>query len=131
MLPTYSMTECMPIASPPPGYRLSKPGSVGPPLSGLVVHIVDPASGEAMAAGQHGEICLAAGPQLFTGYENLPSPFVSSPEGGDTVGGCAVGGGNSRFGTGDLGYLDADGWLYHVGRHAPLSHTYTHIHTHT
>ena len=100
MLPTYSMTECMPIASPPMGYALQKPGSVGFAIGGLKVAIIDPDTAELLRAGSQGEIALGGGgAQRFNGYEGLPPV-----------------GKTSLFRTGDLGYCDADGWLYHCGR---------------
>lgn len=110
VLPTYSMTECMPIASPPRGYELDRPGSVGPPLGGLEVRIVDSGGGgeEALGTGEVGEICLRGGSgQLFHGYGMGVPPPTQELEGQDRP---------SFFRTGDLGSLDKDGWLYHRGR---------------
>ena len=93
VLPTYSMTECMPIASPPLGYRLEKPGSVGVAAGGIEVAILntrlrttgDKAAGSApvvagkerdtpLPVGQVGEVALRdtnAG-TLFVGYDGDP-----------------------------------------------------------
>ena len=112
-LPTFSMTECMPIASPPVGYALDRPGSVGMPL-GIRVLVLDSAS-DVVPVGQVGEVSLAHSAQghdqLFNGYdaadpdEPLKQPGVpmrlplSLP-----------------FRTGDLGRVDENGWLFHTGR---------------
>ena len=65
-LPTYSMSECMPIASPPVGYKLQKRGSVGTPV-GVKLHIDNSAAGTPAAVGTQGEVVLHTAPQLFMG----------------------------------------------------------------
>ncbi|MGR3512707.1 MAG: AMP-binding protein [Paracoccaceae bacterium] len=106
VLPTYGMTEAMPIAAPPPTYRLEQPGSVGPVLPDVSIEIIDPAAPEkpALAAGQVGEITVK-GPTVFTGYDGAAadqSVFTT----------------RGFFRTGDLGVLHADGsgWLSVTGR---------------
>ena len=101
ILPTYSMSECMPITSPPANYGLQRPGSVGQPVGDLVVTI-RAADGSVPAAGVGGEICLAGGSQLFSGYleQDLSSTISREP---------------LAFCTGDMGHVE-DGWLYITGR---------------
>ena len=60
------MTECMPIASPPVGYRLQKRDSVGTPL-GVELYIEDAMTGMPAVAGRQGEVVLRAAHQLFIG----------------------------------------------------------------
>ncbi len=105
VLPSYGMTECMPITSPPADYQLEKPGTsgvaVGPELA-----ILDLKTQRPLAAGKEGPICVRSEP-LFRGYGALQScpseKIVSFLPGG-------------WFNTGDLGYMDADGYLYITGR---------------
>ncbi len=113
VISTYSMTECMPISQPPSGMNLleEKPGSVG---KGLIVSIciIDsnlvPCPRNSNGNMQQiGEICIS-GPTVMTGY-------ISDTDEANR---------NSffRFGTmtwfrtGDLGYLDAEGFLFITGR---------------
>ena len=79
VLPTYSMSECMPIASPDRSYDLGRPYSVGP------------AVGPDLMISEKGEV-LIRGPMVS--HDN--------PE--------------EWFATGDLGSIDADGWLTLTGR---------------
>jgi acyl-CoA synthetase (AMP-forming)/AMP-acid ligase II/acyl carrier protein/dienelactone hydrolase len=108
ILPTYGMTEAMPIAAPPTSYRLERPGSVGYILSSTSVEIVDHTDGEGVrpvANGVVGEITVK-GPSVFDGYVNSGGKNLDlfTPRG--------------YFRTGDLGYLSADGsgWLWIAGR---------------
>ncbi|MHB9100201.1 MAG: AMP-binding protein [Sulfuricella sp.] len=86
----YGLTETAPLISiNPPGGR---PGSVGRPLPGVEVRIA--ADGEIQVRG----------PNVFTGYRNLPDKTREA----FTADGW--------FRTGDLGRLDADGFLFVTGR---------------
>jgi acyl-CoA synthetase (AMP-forming)/AMP-acid ligase II len=82
------------------------PGSVGKPLYGTDIRIID-AEGHEVQAGADGEI-VGRGPHNMTGYHNKPEATAEatwiSPEG------------EKWLRTGDLGRLDADGFLYIVGR---------------
>ena len=105
----YGLTETSPLLTAKlPGPR--KPGSVGKPLPGIEIRIdtsvssVDGAAAETDGATPpQGEV-LAHGPSVFSGYRNLPEQTAAAftPDG--------------WFRTGDLGYLDADGYLYITGR---------------
>lgn len=68
VLPSYGMTECMPISSPPQSYQLDRVGtsgrSVGPQLA-----IVDD-KGSELDRGQIGRIAVQ-GPPSFYGYEGV------------------------------------------------------------
>ena len=108
ILPTYGMTEAMPIAAPPASYRLERPGSVGRVLPSVSVEIVDhrdTASLPPVANGVVGEITVK-GPCVFKGYAETTAKErdVFTPRG--------------YFRTGDLGCLSADGsgWLRIEGR---------------
>jgi len=79
-----------------------KPGSIGIPLPGLKVRIVDPETGADVKPGQTGEIWLK-GPAITPGYWQKPEETAKTFEQG-------------WFKTGDLGNIDADGYYYLTDR---------------
>ncbi|MBQ8901526.1 MAG: AMP-binding protein [Bacilli bacterium] len=84
-----------------------KLGSVGCPLPGNVVKIVDPETGKEVKAGETGEICLH-GESMMKGYLGNPEEtekVIREHEDGIKY-----------IHTGDLGYLDDDGVLFYVQR---------------
>lgn len=99
VLPSYGMTECMPISSPPYNYQLQKPGTSGVAV-GPEIRIFS-ANFEVCQPRKEGNICVRGRP-CFHGY------------GGQSQGSSFLEGG--WFNTGDLGYLDEDGYLYITGR---------------
>ena len=76
-------------------------GSVGKPVPGVEVRITGP-DGEALPAGEDGEICVR-GPVLMVGYWQAPEATAQAVRDG-------------WLHTGDVGRLDADGFLYVVDR---------------
>ena len=76
-------------------------GSCGYPRTGIDVSIRD-LDGASVPAGEAGEICVR-GPAVFAGYHNNPEANDKAFAGG-------------WFHTGDLGYLDARGFLFITGR---------------
>ncbi|PWN46992.1 acetyl-CoA synthetase-like protein [Violaceomyces palustris] len=107
VLPSYGMTECMPIASPPTNYQLDRPGcsgvACGPDLS-----IRDPFNREKeLPVGQTGAVSVRGLP-TFSGYEVSTDPFEPL----DTSAFSSEG----WFDSGDMGHMDADGYLYITGR---------------
>lgn len=76
-------------------------GSAGPPVPGVRIRIVDD-SGTEQATGQPGEILIHS-PNRMAAYFRDPEATAEALRDG-------------WFHTGDLGYLDADGWLYFVDR---------------
>ncbi|EKX52743.1 hypothetical protein GUITHDRAFT_84689 [Guillardia theta CCMP2712] len=101
VLPSYGMTECMPISSPSCEYNLDHPSSSGQ-IAGPSVRILDD-EGKTLPVGHVGNVCLKGAP-LMLGYENDDAANASSffPGG--------------WFNTGDMGYLDEEGWIYLTGR---------------
>jgi long-chain acyl-CoA synthetase len=100
----YGLTETAAlISSNPIGHE--KPGSVGVPVPGTELRILDDA-GQELPRGEVGEIC-ARSPGVMQGYWNSPDTTAE-----------ALGEGWLR--TGDLGYQDEDGYLFIVDRKKDL-----------
>ncbi len=98
----YGMTETNMISSNPyEGER--RPGSVGFPLPGVALRITGQETGEVLAEGETGVIEVK-GPNVFSGY--WQSPEKTAQEFRD----------DGYFVTGDLGKIDADGYLHIIGR---------------
>jgi acyl-CoA synthetase (AMP-forming)/AMP-acid ligase II len=100
----FGMTE---TCGPYSGSRLdqdlpeSKRGSCGRPFDGIEIRIVDPEGGQPSAAGEPGEIRLR-GPNLMVGICGRLRERTFDRDG--------------FYPTGDLGVLDADGYLWYRGR---------------
>jgi malonyl-CoA/methylmalonyl-CoA synthetase len=105
ILERYGMTECgMSTSNPLDGER--KVGTVGPPLPGVSLRVVDDA-GKAVATGEIGQIEFK-GPNVFQGYWRMPEKTAEDfTEDG-------------YFRSGDLGTLDEDGYVSIVGRDKDL-----------
>jgi malonyl-CoA/methylmalonyl-CoA synthetase len=98
----YGMTETgMNTSNPYDGDR--RAGTVGFPLPGVELRIADPETGALLPAGEIGVIEVR-GPNVFTGYWRMPEKTATEfrPDG--------------FFITGDLGKIDADGYVTIVGR---------------
>jgi acyl-CoA synthetase (AMP-forming)/AMP-acid ligase II/acyl carrier protein len=105
VIDTYGMTEAATqIAANPLQQR--KPGSVGRP-TGLEIAILD-GKGRRLPPGKRGEIALR-GPTITRGYDNDAAATESAFR-------------NNWFRTGDLGYLDAEGYLFIAGRIKEIIH---------
>jgi long-chain acyl-CoA synthetase len=96
----YGCTETAGLISTSPAGRY-RPGAVGLPAAGVTVRIELPDGSEA-ATGEDGEITVRS-PGLMTGYWNAPEETAHALRGG-------------WLHTGDVGHLDADGYLYVVDR---------------
>ncbi|ROW09255.1 hypothetical protein VPNG_05812 [Cytospora leucostoma] len=102
VLPSYGMTECMPISTPPMNYNLDRPGTSGI-SAGPDMAIYDHAS-RVVRSGTVGRICIRGEP-TFAGYL-LPDGTIDT----------SVLNADGWFDTGDMGYMDDDGYLYVTGR---------------
>ncbi|MBN2177912.1 MAG: AMP-binding protein [Deltaproteobacteria bacterium] len=71
LLEVYGMTETSPLTTMNPSKGKKKLGSIGLPLINTDIKLVDPGSGEVVAVGEAGEICVK-GPQIMIGYYNKP-----------------------------------------------------------
>jgi long-chain acyl-CoA synthetase len=102
----YGLTEVTMVATQGPLARsaLRKPGTVGPPVYDTEVRIVDPAATDLkpLPSGEPGEVCIR-GPQVMAGYKDRPEETAAALEDG-------------WLRTGDIGFLDEDGYLSIVDR---------------
>lgn len=108
----YSLTEAMMACTVNPVKGVTKVGSVGMPLPDVEVMVVDPDNGEnTMPTGEVGEVLVRA-PQLMPSYWENESETASALR--------SHGPGGPWLHTGDLGYLDEDGYLFLVDRKKDL-----------
>jgi malonyl-CoA/methylmalonyl-CoA synthetase len=103
ILERYGMTETlMNTSNPYEGARV--PGSVGPPLPGVAVRVINPESGAIEAASGAIGTLEIKGPNVFAGYwqdeEKTSREFTA----------------DGWFKTGDLGKIDGNGYVHIVGR---------------
>jgi long-chain acyl-CoA synthetase len=99
----YGLTEISPMGTATPWGREEKPGTVGVPLPGTDLKIVDLETGtRELPVGEAGEICFR-GPQVMKGYYKQPEETAAALRDGWLF-------------TGDIGFLDADGYLTIVDR---------------
>jgi acyl-[acyl-carrier-protein]-phospholipid O-acyltransferase/long-chain-fatty-acid--[acyl-carrier-protein] ligase len=101
LLEAYGATETSPavtVNTP----DLNRPGSVGRPLDGVQVRVENYETGEACPTGEIGKI-LVRGANVMKGYfDDFEQTSLAIRHG--------------WYDTGDMGYMDADGYLWHVGR---------------
>ena len=106
ILERYGMTETnMNTSNPYDAER--RAGTVGFPLPGVELLITDPATGAELPHGEVGQIEVR-GPNVFTGYWQMPEKTADELRE------------NGFFITGDLGKVDADGYVHIVGRNKDL-----------
>ncbi|MFA5121150.1 malonyl-CoA synthase [Zavarzinia sp.] len=102
ILERYGMTETnMNTSNPYDGDRV--PGTVGFPLPGVSLRVVEPETGAPVEAGAIGMIEVK-GPNVFQGYWRMPEKTKAEFRA------------DGYFITGDLGRIDARGYVHIVGR---------------
>ncbi|EMA47385.1 o-succinylbenzoate--CoA ligase [Halococcus saccharolyticus] len=100
--PTYGMTETTSqVATARPDEAFAHSGTVGQPLVGTDVAVID-AAGERVAPGETGEIAVS-GPTVFASYYDDPDATAAAVS-------------EHGFHTGDVGYRDTEGRLWVTGR---------------
>ncbi|GLU48848.1 AMP-binding protein [Nocardiopsis ansamitocini] len=101
----FGQTETTVQVANSPGQEV-RPGSMGRPVPGYSVVVVDPATGGPAATGTTGEICLDLAERplgLMVGYAGDEERTAEAMRGG-------------YYHTGDIGVCDADGYITYVGR---------------
>jgi long-chain acyl-CoA synthetase len=98
---TTSPSHAVPFGRVAPVDELTGATSVGVPVYDTMVRIVDE-NGADMPPGEVGEL-VTSGPQVVSGYWNKPEATASSFSGG-------------ALHTGDVGYMDAQGWFFIIDR---------------
>jgi acyl-CoA synthetase (AMP-forming)/AMP-acid ligase II len=101
ILEGYGLTESTCVSSLNPYYGVRKPGSIGLPVRGQQMKILTPDSGP-VDDGELGEI-VVKGPNVMAGYLHNPEATATTVRDG-------------WLHTGDVGYMDADGYFFIVDR---------------
>jgi acyl-CoA synthetase (AMP-forming)/AMP-acid ligase II len=100
----YGMTEASPVTHLSPTRNAPmKPGSVGCVVPNTEVKITDVVTGAEVPQGQEGEL-LIRGPQIMKGYLNQPGETAACLDR------------EGWYHTGDVGYVDGDGFFFIVDR---------------
>ncbi len=102
----FGLTECKRVAIGEPNLDLLRPGAVGRALDHTEIFIAD-ATGEPVPPGEAGEL-VVRGPHVMAGYWNAPE-LTAGRFRRDYLG-------RTSLYTGDRCRMDADGYLYFVGR---------------
>ena len=101
ILEGYGLTESTCVSSLNPYYGVRKPGSIGLPVRGQEMKIVTPDGGP-VDDGELGEI-VVKGPNVMAGYLHNPEATATTIRDG-------------WLHTGDVGYMDPDGYFFIVDR---------------
>ncbi|HXJ81985.1 MAG TPA: AMP-binding protein, partial [Candidatus Methylomirabilis sp.] len=100
----YGMTEASPVTHLSPTRNAPmKPGSAGRVIPNTEVKIVEVGTGQDAAPGHEGELWIR-GPQIMKGYLNQPEETAACLDR------------EGWYHTGDVGYVDADGFFFIVDR---------------
>jgi long-chain acyl-CoA synthetase len=103
----YGLSETSPVATVNPVDGINKTGSIGLPLPGTYIDIVSLEDRKTvMPMGEKGEVCIR-GPQVMMGYWKQPAESAAVMTATD---------GGMRLHTGDVGYMDEDGYTFIVDR---------------
>ncbi len=102
ILEGYGLSETSPVASFNLLDRPKKPGSIGVPIEGVEMKLVDEAGKTITEPMVPGEICIK-GPNVMKGYYERPEATAESIKSG-------------WFSTGDIAHRDAEGFYYIVDR---------------
>jgi long-chain acyl-CoA synthetase len=102
ILEGYGLSETSPVACFNHPGQLRKPGSIGTPIEGVEMRVVDDGGNE-LREGEPGEIQIR-GHNVMKGYWNLPDETAAAISA------------DGWFGTGDIGRIDDDGHYYIVDR---------------
>ena len=98
----YGMTEVSSAATVAAG-KNNKPGSVGIPMVNTLISVFEPGTDKELPIGQRGELCIS-GPTMMKGYYNKPVETAAILR--------THADGRVWAHTGDVGYLDEDGFVY-------------------
>jgi len=101
LLEGYGATECSPVIAVNSAEE-NRPGSVGKPLKSIEVRIENYETGEECAPGQDGRILVKGGSVMKGYFNDFEQTSLRIRHG--------------WYDTGDMGNIDADGYLWHVGR---------------
>jgi long-chain acyl-CoA synthetase len=105
ILEGYGLSETSPVASFNHPDRVRKPGSIGTPIEGVQMRLIDD-DWNTVPDGEIGEIAIR-GPNVMKGYWNKPDATAETMR-------------DSWFRTGDMARVDADGYYYIVDRKKDL-----------
>lgn len=101
LLEGYGATETSPVISVN-SHEFNRPGSTGKVIPGVEVRLENFETGEVCKTREVGKI-LVKGDSVMKGYYDDPQLTAEALSGG-------------WYNTGDMGYFDEDGYLYHAGR---------------